>query len=545
MKEKLNKHYVMVIGILLVSLLFCIPLFINPYHVNNDTLFHVSNVSVIVEAIKTNFLNGIIMRIMPNIANNFGYGTRLFYPPLTHTLTAYLAYGLSFFNVSVIDTMKVMHLLVLFLSGLSMYFCAYRFSHNKLLSFISSLIYMGSSYHIDEIYVRDSEAEALLFVFLPLIITAVKELLEGNKKLFYPLFIIGYVGGILSHFTMMIYFTLILGACMLFFYKKVFRKEFLIPFIKASILVLLLTLFFFEPLFEHKLFGNYRVYQKWVMSLGIQHTALWGFEYFIPFDKSEIYFYLSIITIVLLVAFFKYYRKDLKDEKVKLVFIFTCFSLWLSTVYFPWIIMPYTMFMIQFGWRLVALVILGVSFIAPMALKDSKSKIIYGVVILGLIISGFTAIHFASDDIMDINSLNYVYGMGWQREYLPVDMETNLDYYNNRGQDVVITEGKGSVETTLNNVPDLEFKVTSDDSVTIEMPRIFYFGYELTREDGEAIPLFSNGNGFLASHVTSGSYKLKYKGTITYRICIYISLTTLGVLLLYVLVKVIKIKILK
>ncbi len=540
MIEKLNKHYVMILGILFVSLLFCIPLFINPYHINNDTLFHVSNISVIVEEIKTNFLNGMTMKIVPNIANNFGYGTRLFYPPLIHILTAYLAYGLSFFNVSVIDAMKVMHLLVLFLSGISMYYCAYRFSSNKLLSFISALIYISSSYHIDEIYVRDSEAEALLFVFLPLIITSVKELLEGNKKLFYPLFIIGYVGGILSHFTMMIYFTLILGVSMLFFYKKVFKKEFLIPFIKATILVLLLTLFFFEPLFEHKLFGNYRVYQKWVMSLGVQHTALWGFEYFWFFAKDKIYFYLSIVTITLLVAFFKYYRNSLKDEKVKLVFLFTCFSLWLSTVYFPWIIMPYTMFMIQFGWRLVTLVILGVSFIAPMALRDCKNKIIYVVVILGLIISGFTAIHFASDDIVDINSLNYVYGMGWQREYLPVDMESNLDYYNSRGQDVVITDGKGSVETTLNKVPDLEFKVISDDVVTIEMPRIFYFGYELVRDDKDEIPLFSNGNGFLASHVTSGSYKLKYKGTNTYRICMYISLTTLILLLIYVLVKKIK-----
>ena len=202
--------------------------------------------------------------------------------------------------------------------------------------------------------------------------------------------------------------------------------------------------------------------------------------------------------------------------------------------------MPYTMFMIQFGWRLVTLVILGVSFIAPMALKDCKNKIIYLVVILGLIISGFTAIHFASDDIVDINSLKYVYGTGWQREYLPVDMESNLDYYNSRGQDVVITDGKGRVETTLNKVPDLEFKVISDDVVTIEMPRIFYFGYELVREDKEVIPLFSDDSGFLASHVTSGSYKLKYKGTNTYRICMYISLTTLILLFIYVLVKKIK-----
>ena len=98
------------------------------------------------------------------------------------------------------------------------------------------------------------------------------------------------------------------------------------------------------------------------MSLGIQHTALWGFEYFAPFAKDDIYFFFSIVTIVMLVAVAKYQRKNLKQEKYKFVFIFGLLSLWLSTVYFPWIIMPYTLFMIQFGWRLVAFVILAVSF---------------------------------------------------------------------------------------------------------------------------------------------------------------------------------------
>ena len=98
-----------------------------------------------------------------------------------------------------------------------MYICSDRFSKNKLLAFIASVIYLSSSYHLNEIYVRDAEAESILFIFLPLVILGVKELLEGNKKWFYPCFIIGYVGGILSHFTMMIYVTIFLAITLLFF----------------------------------------------------------------------------------------------------------------------------------------------------------------------------------------------------------------------------------------------------------------------------------------------------------------------------------------
>lgn len=533
MKWLKQKNRIYILGLFLVAALLFIPMFIHPYYTNGDTLYHVSNINVLVGMIKENFWDGIFGKIVPLVANNLGYGTRLFYPPLSHTIAAYMAYFLDFLSIDVLTSLKITHFLIYFFSGVIFFYCANRFFKDKKLSFIGALIYMTSAYHINEIYVRDAEAESLLFLFLPLIITAVKELLEGNKKLFYPLFIIGYVGGILSHFTMMIYFTLFLGISMLFFYKKIFKKEFLIPFIKACLLVFLLTAFFFEPLFEHKFFGNYRVYEKWVMSWGIQHTALWGFEYFAPFSKDEIYFYFSIITIILLVVVAKFYRHSFREDKYKLVLIFGILSLWLSTVYFPWILMPYTFFMIQFGWRLVAFVILAVSFIAPLALKEVRSNLLYVAVILGLILSGFSSLHFASQDALDISSLDYNFGMGWQREYLPVNVESNIDYFNSRDENIKTTNEDATITILNNDVPTLEFTVESEEEIEIEMPRIFYFGYSLQDSEGNSYDLWENENGFLSSKVKSGSYTLTFEGTLAYRICLYISLGTLGGIIIY------------
>ena len=533
--KKGNKKYIF--GILIISVLLFLPMFLNPYYQNGDTVFHVANISSMLHVIRNDFFGGIFEKILPFIANNFGYGTRIFYPPLAHTVTAYLAYFLEFLSIDLLDTMKIVHFLVFFCSGIIMFYCSNRFFKKPKLSFIASLIYMTSAYHLNEIYVRDAEAESMIFLFLPLIITAIKELLEGNKKLFYPFFIVGYVGGILSHFTLMIYFTIFLGISMLFFYKKIFQKEFLIPFIKACGLVLLLTLFFFEPLFEHKLLGNYRVYEKWVMSWGIQHTALWGFEYFVPFDKDNIYFFLSIVTIIMLVVVARYQRKTLKQDKYKLVLVFGLLSLWLSTVYFPWIIMPYTFFMIQFGWRLVAFVILAVSFLAPLAIKNVKSKLLYALIVFGLVVSGFASIHFATTNPVDLNHIEYVYGMGWQREYLPVSTETNKEYFDTRDDAIVFMEGNGNAIILENQVPYLKFQIDASEEVSVELPRLFYFGYVLKDQDGQQIPVFENGNGFVQANLSSGVYTLDFEGSLAYKICLAISMITFGLIIFSVLGK--------
>lgn len=528
MKEKIKKHSLSIIGIFLVSILLLLPMFLSPYLENDDTWFHIMNIGLIKNAITENFWNGFTLRILPYIAHNFGYGTRLFYPPLSHTLGAYITYFGEFFSLNILDSLKVFHFLGMFVSGLTMYFCAYRFHKERRVSFLSSVIYMASSYHLSEIYVRDALGESLVFIFLPLIIVSVKELLEGNKKIFYPCFIIGYVGGILTHFTMMIYITLILGGSMLFFYRKIFQKDFLIPFLKGCAIVFLLTAFFFEPMFEHKLFGHYMVYKKWYMSLGIWHTALWGYEYIINDPISTMSYRFSIVTLFLLGFTIYKYRKKLWEDSYKLVTLFLIFSFWASTRYFPWFFMPYTLFMIQFGWRLVILVIFGVSIIAPIVLKEKQNKYLLIGLSLLIIASGLILPNNHRPNL-DLEKINDAAVMGWQQEYLPENIggeEEKKAYYENREEDILITNGSGRVKILENKVPYLKFEVTSEEKVTIELPRIFYFGYALRNEKKEPQKLYESEFGFVSTQVDSGIYELDFEGSIAYNICKWISLST-------------------
>ena len=539
MKKKINKlldkHYVMVIGIFLVALGLLLPLLVNEYHIGNDTMYHLATISSIKDLIKTNFLSGITGKILPNIGNGFGYGSRLFYPPIFHTCTAYLSYFLDTLGIGLTTSVKIFYLLTFFLSGITMYICSYRYTKKKSLSFIASVIYLASSYHLSEIYVRDAQAESLLFIFLPLIILSIKELLEGHKKWFYPCFIIGYVGGILSHFTMMIYVTIFLGITMLILYKKVFTKEFIIPFIKGCILVLLLSLFFFEPLFEHKLLGNYMVYKKWVMSLGVWHTTLWGIEYVLPIDSSGIYFYFSIVVIILMIYLLLRRRDIFREDKYKLIGIFTLISFIMSTRYSPWKIMPYSLFMIQFGWRLVALVILGFSLMAPLSLEKS-SRSLKLLCIIGIIIPGVLGIHFANDSIF--KEVDYTYGLGWQNEYMPVNLMDHKDYYDSRSHNVINMDTKEEVSVKEEDYPKISFSIK--DEGTYELPRIFYYGYSLVDESGEEITLKESENGFLEANLEMGDYTLEFKGSLIYRVCSLISLGTLISIIVYLIIRKIK-----
>lgn len=535
MRKVFQNHWKCILGIFLVTCVLLFPLFLNPYLENDDTWFHLMNIGLIRNMIHENFLGGLFGKILPFVGNGLGYGTRLFYPPLAHTFGAYLSYGLEFLNLDIVFSLKVFHFITLFLSGITMYYCAHFFHKDRFSAFLSSVIYMASSYHMSEIYVRDSLGESLLFIFLPLIIVSIVALFQNKKKIFYICFVLGYVGGILSHFTMMIYVTLILGISMLFFYKKIFRKEFLIPFVKACLLVFLLTAFFFEPMFEHKLFGHYMVYKPWYMSMGIWHTTLWGIEYFIDLPSTTISFRFSLVVLGLLIYVLLKKKKEILNEKYLLVTIFLGISFLMSTrLFFPWLFMPYLLFMIQFGWRLVLMVIFGVALLVPIALKENKNRLISIGVIVCVIVSGLFIPNNHRPDL-DLEKISYGAIMGWQQEYLPEKIgavEENKKYYENRDQSIVV-DREGVVTVLENHVPYLKFEIQTEEEVTIELPRIFYFGYVLERDDGTIISNYENDRGFVAADVSSGIYELKYEGSFAYKICLSISMITFLLLLLF------------
>ena len=179
---------------------------------------------------------------------------------------------------------------------------------------------------------------------------------------------------------------------------------------------------------------------------------------------------------------------------------------------FPWDLLPKSFRIIQFPWRFVTFVSVAVSVLAPLCIsKFSDKKMLSIVLIIFMVLLAQPNLRQASNEVIDISNIEQWYGMGWQREYLPVSAVENSDYFDNRNHDIIVKEGETNIEIISNDVPYLEF--TLDNSAIVELPRIYYIGYTLVDENNNEVNFYENENGFIEANLENGTYKLDFTGT--------------------------------
>lgn len=509
-----------ILVIFVVALIMMLPMFTSEYKSSNDTKFHLINIEHLTKQIDKDFFNP--SKVVGYIGNDFGYGTALFYPPLGHYSATYLN---TIINNSIISV-EIIHFVGLFLSGITMFLLAKALSKNDYIGLISAVIYMLFPYHLSDIYIRDALGESLIFIFLPLIFLGIYELLNDNKKRFYLYFVIGYVGGMLSHLTMMTYFTVIILIFLIFKYK--FTLKYLKQFIIASIFILAITSPFIVGLLQQRLLGNYNVFKEGVMVQGTWGNALMPLRYLFVGENwgtEYIRYYIDLVVLILLFFTFKKY-KQYNNKYYNYILVFGIISFILSSMLFPWDLLPKSFRMIQFPWRFVTFVSLSISVLAPLCIsKFNDKKMLSIILIIFMVLLAQPNLKQASNEVIDISNIEQWYGMGWQREYLPVSAAENSDYFDNRNHDIIIKEGNANVEIINNDVPYLEFKV--DNDVTVELPRIYYIGYTLLNENNDKVDFYENEYGFIEAKLESGTYKLDFTGTKYDQIAKFVSIISI------------------
>lgn len=532
-----------------VTFLIMIPyIFSNRYIDGNDSNFHISNIF----SIYTGMKQGTISNVLPIIAHNFGYATRIFYPRLAHFSTALVTLIL---NGKVIWGLKIIHFIIFFLSAVMMYKLVNKVLKNKFSALISAIFYLSFPYMITEVFVRDAVAESFIFVFMPMILLGLYELFYGDKKYFYLWFILGYVGIMNSHLVLAVYFTLFIFIYLLLNIKKVFDKSNLRALITSSILILLLTATFTIPMLQHKSLNIYTVFADEGMANkgSVAGSTLRLRDFFIQepcVAYSDITYYLNLLGFALAVLAIIMNKKIFveNDQKnfFKFILIATIICTFLMSKICPWVIFPKTLIMIQFAWRLEAILLFLLSILAGSVFKDIESKKIRVILLIAILLFNGLTVYKAYDfDILIERKLEDIdissYGTGWQREYLPINTQNNLDYYDSRNEDVLVKDGYATISVQENNVPSLKAEIKDcQGETTIELPRIYYLGYEATLEENEnkeKLDLYMNDRGFLETKINSnGILILKYKGTIAMRIANVVSIVTLIGIACYVVV---------
>lgn len=532
-----------------VTFLIMIPyIFSNKYIDGNDSNFHISNIF----SIYTGMKQGVVSNVLPVIAHNFGYATRIFYPRLAHFSAALVTLII---NGNVICGLKIIHFMAFFLSAVMMYKLVNKLFNHKLSAIISAIFYLSFPYMITETFVRDSIAESFIFIFMPMILLGLYELFHGDKKYFYLWFILGYVGLINSHLVLAVYFTAFAFIYLLLNIKKVFDKENLLALITSSTLILLLTATFTIPMLQHKLLNAYTVFKDDGMANGgsVAGSTMGFKDFFIQKPcaaYSDITYYLNLLgfglAVYAIVINKKIFVKDEQNNFFKFLFIATIICTFLMSKLCPWVIFPKILLLIQFAWRLEAILLLLLSILAGSVFKTIENKKIrVTVVIITIAFNVFTVYNAYNFDILKDRKLEDIdmssYGMGWQREYLPINTENNLEYFDSRNDDILVKNGSATISVKENNVPTLEAEIEEcENEITIELPRIYYLGYEATLEENgttKKLELYMNDKGFIETKVNSnGILKLTYKGTLMMQIANTISIITLIGIVAYVII---------
>ena len=541
MKNK-SKYIIVIFIFSIIIMLIDLP---NGYIKGHDTDFHLSNITAIVDMLSWDNLT--VQEPLKYVGNNFGYGTRFFYPPLPHLTAAYITKILTVFNIdNVAIGMRITQWLTLFASGITFYLLSIKLFKSKKISMLLSLFYMTAPYHLAEIFVRDAFSEMFIPIAIPLIILGLLYLVEKNYKLFFTCFISGYTIAIYSHLAMTIYFTLIfLVTFFIIYFKQIFTKKHILYLIFASIIILLLTASFWMPMLEIKIKGSYGVFMPYYMtSKGalrfstISISELFAFNREIDFHyiRFNLQLFVTILFFISIIFIFK--KKMWKQKEWLFLLAFTILSSIMITSLFPWYYTPDILQTLQFPWRLALYIAFGVILISGIALKQIENKKYFNIIIGILLVLTLAGTYIYTDHLeesqIDINNINNEKCMGNQAEYLPEKAIKNKDYFDNRSNDIIIQSGSAEINIISDNVPDLTFEANILEKTTIELPRLYYMGYTLKLND-KTIELTESENGFLQATIDeSGTYVLTYSKTTVMKIANILSLGTFIFIIVFI-----------
>ncbi len=181
-KKLPHKDFFWCLSILLFSLIIVWPLLQPGFYSFHDEP-QIANLYQMTRA----FSSGQIPpRWAPDMSFNYGYPLFNFYYPLPFYLGS-LFYFL--FKTSLVWSLKFVFLLSVPLSGITFYFLMRKF-FDRLSSFSGAVVYLFTPYRAVDLYVRGAVGEMWSFVFMPLVLLTLTNLINRKnlKNIFFLLF---------------------------------------------------------------------------------------------------------------------------------------------------------------------------------------------------------------------------------------------------------------------------------------------------------------------------------------------------------------------
>ena len=262
-------------------------------------------------------------------------------------------------------------------------------------------------------------------------------------------------------------------------------------------------------------------------------------------EENGTTFMLGIPTILtILLTIFVVKKVDIKYKHFYLLsIIFSLICLFMTSKFFPWIIMPNIFCKLQYPWRMIGFfnffmsIVCGINiyfFVKQLIKKDTMRILIISIFVILSICSSTKILSqfYTKNDKVDKKYENYILEnrkithMQINRDYMPLKaIKLQTTYVQERNDLTCILEGRVDiVDETKENLQD-EIKIKNAVGKTVlEFPYYYYPGYEIelkTNEKTQKLKTIESEHGYLAcviqEDILEGTIHVKYVGTtITY-----------------------------
>ncbi len=551
-KFKLDYKILFVLAVFTVFISY--PLFNTMIISGHDTRIHVARI----EGIMSGLLAGQFpVRIHPNSIYGYGYGSSCMYPELFLYIPAVLRImGISM-PLAYNSFLVLINIFTVFISYISFS----RLFKEKYIGLLASILYSGGIYRLCNIYTRGDLGEALSFIFLPLVMYGLYEIIIGESKN-WGCFAVGITGVMQSHILSAFMVVISSVVFLVAFIGRLKEKQRILSLIKAGIVIVLVNLWFIVPFLQFNTQQlNVKYMQKELCEHSTQITHLLQI-----FPKAggigtnihnrtlsglmalTVGFPIMFSSLLCLYSFM-FYKKDENYKNVLCLLSFGLFLIFVSTDFFPWHyiyesekIGKYAA-MFQFPWRVLSLASLFLSGAGAYGLykviggKNAKYCIL-STVLVSVVFSGYYLTYYTYNgvNLTKTDIVTTVQKDGG--EYFPLD----TDYNYIKGQVRVDSNAKPSAgivideyEKNLSGINLTYHTSNIDDNGYIDVPLLSYTGYKATDENGNNLKTEKNEHNTIRVFVgsnKSGNISVFYKESILWRICTLISVLSLIVIII-------------
>jgi len=437
-------------------------------------------------------------------------------------------------GLSVVNSVKILFILSLILSALTMFLLAKQIWRSNLAALISAVLYVYAPYRAVDVWVRGALPEALSFVFFPLILYFFNRYLISEKIRDLVGFSFFTAVLVTLHNLSFLMFTLPLAAWVFYSFFKSKKWYLWKNLILAAALTFLLSAFYLLPvLAESKLvnlgktvvdYYNFRSHFTTLNQLLISRVwgygaSVWGPGDNLSFSAGQIHWAISLLLIIFVFA-----SRRLKENFSLLVLIALGWvSLFLThqRSAFIWEIIALLQFL-QFPWRFLSMSTFLFSLSAGAIVLFLKNKLAKVIIALAVILVAiFTNLSFFREDIWRPISDEYQFSGGlWQEQ---IASAVN-DFWPTFGkkiptekakEKVVFLQGEGKLLSFEKTSRTVSAKVSAETPAKIQLASSYFPGW-IGFVDSKKADVFPGGDlGLTTLEISKGEHQilLKFKDT--------------------------------